>query len=521
MDDCQLKLLIRADSGPRIGTGHIMRMLALGQAWKRLRGQTTFVCDKNIPQALVRRISREGFQLFQIANGNGDRQDACDTCEIARAIQPDWIVLDGYRFDDGYQKQIAQTKSPLMVLDDLGHRRHRFADLVLNQSSPTASVSDQAALDRSYLIGPQYALLRSEFAVCEPPIRRPFFAQARRILVNFGGEDPDNWSLRVLRWLSELNQPRLVVDCVIGACYPHADSLVRFKKSANMHLRVHRNVDRMSQLMQIVDLAISATGSTCYELARFGVPTIAIPIAENQKGLFESLQRFNAVIGLPDWRANDEAKVLKTIRQVIRDRELRRKVSEAAQVVVDGQGARRVAQRLASTCYRLRSAQPDDAQLVWSWRNDPEVRAVSFSHDRIPFRQHQAWMHRQIQQENVAFWIAEDKQQRTVGAIRFNLGPDGSSRISIILDPSRRGQGLGTILIRRAAEKLFASGVTDQVVAQVRPINVASERAFRKCGFRLIHPTTINGKVANQYLLARSDIDRPTISDTERLKKSA
>ena len=55
-----------------------------------------------------------------------------------------------------------------------------------------------------------------------------------------------------------------------------------FKKETNLSLRMHRNVDHMSLLMNRADMAISAGGSTCYELARCGVPTLVVSIANNQ-----------------------------------------------------------------------------------------------------------------------------------------------------------------------------------------------------------------------------------------------
>ncbi len=74
-------LLIRADANVRMGTGHVMRCIALGQAWQdaveraecgSLKPESSdsiasvvFVCAE-IPDALAERVRSEGFDLVRI-----------------------------------------------------------------------------------------------------------------------------------------------------------------------------------------------------------------------------------------------------------------------------------------------------------------------------------------------------------------------------------------------------------------------------------------------------------------------
>ena len=51
-------LLVRADAGDRLGTGHIMRMLALGQAWVRRGGEVFFLCAE-IQESLQTRVTSQ------------------------------------------------------------------------------------------------------------------------------------------------------------------------------------------------------------------------------------------------------------------------------------------------------------------------------------------------------------------------------------------------------------------------------------------------------------------------------
>lgn len=514
-----IKLLIRADAGPRVGTGHVMRTLALGQHWAAMGGKVTFVCG-DLPGGLVRRIEREGFQLFQIQNQNCDGADARDVSEIASIVEPDWILLDGYRFGDKYQSMIANSSTKLAVLDDWGHADHSRADLVINQNAYAHPNGYPLRSETGLLTGPKYALLRKEFSV--PSVaERNMPAEARRILVTFGGADPDNWTLQTLEVLSGLKRKRLVVDCVVGASYQHVRELELFKKTANMSLRCHRNVDRMSVLMERVDLAITAGGSTCYELARCGVPSIVVSIADNQLPVAEAMNRLGVMHSLGKTaigKATPERKIelAKSVRKLLNNQEQRRTMSETGKQLVDGKGAQRVAHCLASQAYPLRNVTMADADQMLRWRNDPEVRAVSFETSVVARETHVRWLESKLKSDSSHLWIAENQQHERVGLIRFENEGE-SSVISIVLGEKFRGKGLGRALISMAAEKLFETSTVKQVVAQIKQGNEASERAFKAAGFVPVEPVILKGQMAVQMVKYRDGQN----SVRQQLRKSA
>ena len=172
----QSRLLIRADGGPKIGTGHIMRMMALSQAFRRRGGKVAMVVGE-LPRVLIRRLESEKIQLYQIRHHQGDAADAVDTREIAFAYQPNWIALDGYRFTDAYQSTIADSPAKLIVMDDFGHAAHQHADLVINQNIYSSATEPGPGCGPQRLFGIRYALLRDEFRN-DSPRRIPAKSQA-------------------------------------------------------------------------------------------------------------------------------------------------------------------------------------------------------------------------------------------------------------------------------------------------------------------------------------------------------
>lgn len=518
------QLLIRADVGPGVGTGHLMRTIALGQAWSQNGGEVTVVCGE-IPRGLLRRIEAEKFSVQILQNSLCDEADSSELLDVVTSITPNWIVVDGYRFDDEYQKATKTSGSQLLVLDDYQHAQHHHADLILNQNIYADLDQYETSSHSKILAGPSYALLRDEFSKLTP---KRTAVEARRLLVTFGGADPDNWTLKTLQSLSDLERKRMVVDCVVGACYSNTRELDIFKKSANMNLRIHRNVDRMTTLMSRVDLAITAGGSTCYELARCGVPAVVIAIADNQIPIACAMDDQGIMVSI----AGDSGNTLgTTINQLLKDPVAREAMSKRGQSLVDGRGAQRIVGEMVSMQdannriqiapvdavseeksmsptrsleFNFREASIEDAKSILQWRNDPEVRSVSFHNDFISLADHQQWMAEKLADANTKIWISEDEAGKAIGQLRFDFSQNGEQAvISIIVDQARRGRGFGRMLITSSTRKIFATTKTQTIIAQIKPGNTASERAFRAAGFRAIEPTIVNGKMALQYSLDR------------------
>jgi L-amino acid N-acyltransferase YncA len=131
---------------------------------------------------------------------------------------------------------------------------------------------------------------------------------------------------------------------------------------------------------------------------------------------------------------------------------------------------------------RIRRAGPDDRDAVLLWRNDPETRRASLTHDEVPDDDHAAWFASSLEDELRRLYIGEVEGE-PIGVVRFDIGQE-SSEVSINLAPQYRGRRLSRPLLEAAiAAYEQERGEPQQLVAMIRTDNPASSRIFRSLGF--------------------------------------
>jgi UDP-2,4-diacetamido-2,4,6-trideoxy-beta-L-altropyranose hydrolase len=337
--DLSRTLIIRADASARIGTGHMMRCLALSQAWRRSGGSIIFVSAEST-DALEARLAEEGIQSVRTSVTPGSSQDAIDTAQIARSQKATWIVADSYNFGVDFQRRIQAEGLRLLFIDDYGHAGEYVADLILNQNlAADANLYAQREPHTQLLLGPRYALLRDEFRRWRN-WHREIPAIARKVLVTLGGSDPNNMTIKVVHALQQL--PHVEAKIVVGGSNPHIQPLRSSIASHQSTIELLVNAKNMPELMAWADMAVAAGGSTTWELAFMGLPTVVMVLAENQAASAQRLHDVGAVFSVG--RADEcVPEVLANVLNDLMQDALRRRIqSECGRMLVDGCGVERV-----------------------------------------------------------------------------------------------------------------------------------------------------------------------------------
>ncbi len=168
---------------------------------------------------------------------------------------------------------------------------------------------------------------------------------ARRLLVTMGGSDPENVASKVVRALSRL-EGGFEATVVAGGGNPHYESLQELVKRLPSKAQVEKSPANMAPIMRWADIAISAAGGTCWELAFLGVPMILITVSRDQEENVSAISKTGAALSL-GWHANlSEDDILGAIRKVMNDPQEREAMSKRGRALVDGKGAARVVEFL-------------------------------------------------------------------------------------------------------------------------------------------------------------------------------
>ncbi len=389
-------LLIRADASPRIGTGHVMRCLALAQQWQRHGGRVVFAQAETTP-ALAQRLQAEGMETSPLAVERGSPDDAMRTVEFARTLGAPWVVADGYVFGTPWQKRIKDAGLRLLVIDDYGHTEHYHADLILNQNALAAEGLYQHREPATrLLLGPRYALLRREFLACRD-MARVIPPVGRKILVTLGGGDPDNVTGTVIEALAQLPDTEAVV--VVGGSNPNLDAVKQAIARQDRAIRLVVDAANMPELMAWADVAVSAAGSTAWELAYMGLPSGLIVVADNQARIAEALARERVSVNLGGFPEITTGRIATALRTLLQDALSRRDLSGRARQLIDGHGARRVTAALDP---RLKLSIVSDAD---SWLN---AFLGVLKTDFEKAGHHVRWIHdpKDIEEGDLAFFLS-------------------------------------------------------------------------------------------------------------------
>lgn len=354
------RIWIRADANEGIASGHLARTLSIARELRKMGAEVRFVLADETSRDWLLRLAGSGenwsVSLLEIPYGTPERELPI-LAALARREAPDWILVDSYAVSDNWfgalrralwQEGRAFRRDPALAFLDDEQKFDPDVDLVINYDPDTEALRGFYHAARACLLGPSYAPLREEFSEFSgkiPPVR-PF---VRRILISTGGTDPYAMAERL--------------QDILGLCEQKDGRRMVAKAQEPLSFAVmapgYPRVLRVAELLKTCDLAVSAAGTTLYELCAAGVPTLSFAMADNQALFARKMEAVGAVTYLGDVR---NPKVQATMEKRVRDwLEARRQGEGAAanagwalrqqeascmHALTDGLGSRRIAREL-------------------------------------------------------------------------------------------------------------------------------------------------------------------------------
>ncbi len=505
-----MRIAFRTDASLLIGTGHLMRCLALGQALRTLGADITFVM-RDLGLDCATQLRAAGFAARQlpqpdaadtasVTEAGADApahavwlgvQATRDAAEVIAALRDhsrwDWVIVDHYALDAHWHRPVAAALGArIAVIDDLADRE-LAADLLIdhNLAEPNhhQKYAGRLTAATALLGGPRFALLNSTYATaprCKPS------AAVRSIGIFLGGTDPAGLSATALRACREVACFHGPVELVTTRANPrHTELHALVQQWPDTRLTL--DLPDLAAFFARHDLQVGAGGGANWERCCIGVPTLALIGAPNQLAVVPQLERLRAVAAVLSGAVPTAEAIGTALRALIDDAPRRTELAERSRALVDGRGSMRVAMRLAADQLCVRPATAGDSEFMHRWRNHPATRAVSRSTQDIAVGDHQRWLARTLADTQRLLLIGE-VGGRPVGVIRFDRRGDHEAEVSLYLDPDLHGLGLGTALLREgehAAAAWAARGSAGPLAftATVLDDNMGSRRLFEAGGY--------------------------------------
>lgn len=334
-----MRVVFRADAGVAEGTGHVMRCLTLAEELLR-RGHEVHFVTQPIPIPWLNRVVAGSGVIVHVA------ESRAVSVEQISGLQPDWLVVDSYEIPSADISSANEVIRVLAIVD--GDDRGIDATLYLDQN--LGAEERLTSRDERFLCGSRFALVRQ--AIVRARRNEPWNVETPKKVVCFmGGTDPFGGIVSVAGSIAHLERD---IDLTVVAP-DHLHSAVRSAVSQTTRLTLLPLTPSLPSLLAGADIVVSAAGTSAWDICTLGIPAVLVAVVENQRTSFRAATSRGVAIGVNaiDKGTAALSNVGPMVEALLDDRELRRRVSDAALETFDGEGAGRVAARLESRINRF------------------------------------------------------------------------------------------------------------------------------------------------------------------------
>lgn len=334
-------ILFRADANEQIGVGHLMRCLSVARAFANKGDELKFITADHKGDGLIKNAGFDSVCL----NSEWSYLDS-EIGQLKRLItdeNPILLIIDSYYVTDKYLSSISDIVRTVYI-DDLNSACWNVNVLInYNIFSSGFDYSGYDTIRTKLLLGPKYAPLRSEFINCP----KHKIKDVTDIMVSAGGSDPERITEKIMNYICPIISEDIVFHFIVGALNPRLND-IKNTASGLKNVVLHINEPHMSELMAKCDIAISAAGTTLYELCAMGITTITYTLADNQIPAANEFDKQGIMISAGDCRNEDQfiERLNKLLLDLIKNDALRAKLSYKMQSLVDGNGASRIVEDL-------------------------------------------------------------------------------------------------------------------------------------------------------------------------------
>lgn len=476
------QIIFRCDGGRAIGLGHIMRCLSLAEMLRN-DFEISFALQETSNEVYTL-IEKEGFRYHILPATENFDEDLHSLKQLV--AEKSIVVLDGYNFRSEYQKAIRETGCRLVCIDDL-HAWHHYADVVINHAGGVSEEEYNCEPYTQLLLGYEYVMLRKEFLEYSKKTNTPL--ELRKFFISMGAGDTHGNSLKFARAL--LHWPSTFrIQIMVSTLNPHLEALKKLEEeqSEKINLVYNLNTHELIYALENTDVVICPASTIALETCAIGALLLSGTTALNQQSNLKGLTDYRMAVDLGDLNTLTQEAFL--IRLESLHMNPGNSIMLKNQKMHIGAGVRSrflkafrdMDMEEGHQPLAVRKARKSDLMLYFEWANDPEVRKNSFNSQPIMLEDHSRWFATNVESIKTVMLVIL-KGRAAVGQVRFNV-EGKSALLNYSIGAEFRGKGLSTPVIKLATESLLNTHPElDLIVAEVKPENIASLRAFEKNDF--------------------------------------
>jgi UDP-2,4-diacetamido-2,4,6-trideoxy-beta-L-altropyranose hydrolase len=277
------RILFRADGNSQTGMGHIMRSLALAEMLGDTdRGFEQRFAVQQPSEVVLKLFAKKGIPVIRLATNSLDEF-------LPHVTADDVVVLDGYAYDEAFQRAVRKQAHKLVFIDDLMQGK-QVADVVINHAGDVTPADYQTEPYTKLLLGAGYALVNPAFQQKAQPKNGE-----NKAFVNMGGADPHNVSREVVELLLT-QHAGLHITVALGAENPHVDTFADLPKD-RLSIQQNLSAKQMARSIGGSGLSVVAASTIAYEVATVSRPMVIIQTADNQSRMVSFMRDRHMILG--------------------------------------------------------------------------------------------------------------------------------------------------------------------------------------------------------------------------------
>lgn len=324
-----MKIILRFDASVDVGFGHLYRMLSLEEYLKK---ENYILCGINSDDYTRKVLKKENIPFIE--QGMNSKEDFVD--KIIDYEKPDIVVFD-QKYD--YKKEDIirwKNKTRLISIDYIG-KDYQLMDKII---MPNAHFEESKYSEFNNIVfGPEYTIINKSILKLNPKISFP--KKVKNVVVTTGGTDPKGVLIKLIPWLKEMSL-NVNILVLVGQAFKFQNELEHLMEnlSDNFHLMPYS----LPELTK-GDIAICTFGVSIYEMIYLRIPTICISHnLENASGAKILKERYGVVEDMGYFKDINPQNLYMAIKKLLTDKAYYKSVVERCDNLINGEGAKRVAQ---------------------------------------------------------------------------------------------------------------------------------------------------------------------------------